>query len=689
MHLEQEGKKLLIKDGIARVVIEPWGKNSLRVRMTKEAKMDENDWALTEPVEETESTITFEEKDVTDPWYQGEEWKKYHQTGISATLVNGKITAQVSHEGWISFYNQKGELLTQEYWRNRNRINRYCVPLRIDARELKPIQGTTDYELTARFEAFDDEKIFGMGQYQEKNLNKKGAILELAHRNSQASVPFMVSSRGYGFFWNNPAIGTAAFGANKTEWYAKSTKKLDYFITAGDTPAEIEEQYSKATGRTPMMPEYGMGYWQCKLRYRTQEELLKVAREHKRRGLPMDAIVVDFFHWTRQGDFKFEPRDWPDPEAMVRELKEMGIETVVSVWPTIDEQSENFSTMAENGYLVNADRGNSNHMTWMGNTIFYDATHPGAQKFVWERCKENYYDKGIRCFWLDEAEPEFGTYEYQTYRYYAGPVEKVGNIYPREYARLFYEGQQSNGQKDIVNLIRCAWAGSQKYGALVWSGDIMSTYEDFRKQICAGIHMGLSGIPWWTTDIGGFHGGWVDKPEFKELLIRWFQFGTFCPVMRIHGCRQPGQQIINKAGEVREWTGADNEIWSYGEENYEIMKKFIFIREKMRDYTRELMKEAHENGSPVIRALFYEFPQDKACWDITDEYLYGADILVAPVCHEGAKGREVYLPEGAQWISARDGKSYAGGQKLYCNAPIDTLPVFLRDGRQEYLVGEI
>ncbi len=162
MHLEQEGKKLLIKDGIARVVIEPWGKNSLRVRMTKEAKMDENDWALTEPVEETESTITFEEKDVTDPWYQGEEWKKYHQTGISATLVNGKITAQVSHEGWISFYNQKGELLTQEYWRNRNRINRYCVPLRIDARELKPIQGTTDYELTARFEAFDDEKIFGM-----------------------------------------------------------------------------------------------------------------------------------------------------------------------------------------------------------------------------------------------------------------------------------------------------------------------------------------------------------------------------------------------------------------------------------------------------------------------------------------------------------------------------------------------
>ncbi len=147
-----------------------------------------------------------------------------------------------------------------------------------------------------------------------------------------------MSSRGYGFLWNNPAIGTAAFGTNVTEWSAKSTKKLDYFITAGDTPADIEANYTAATGRTPMMPEYGMGYWQCKLRYRTQEELLSVAREMKRRGLPLDAIVVDFFHWTRQGDFRFEPRDWPNPQAMVDELKAMGVETVVSVWPTIDEK---------------------------------------------------------------------------------------------------------------------------------------------------------------------------------------------------------------------------------------------------------------------------------------------------------------------------------------------------------------
>ena len=689
MKVITEERRIVIRNGASQVYIEPWGENSVRVRMTAEAQMDDHDWALCEKVKEITPVITQTTVDMTDPWYRGEEWKKYHYTGTEYTMVIGKLTVKVNAEGWISFYNQKGDLLTQEYWRNRDRICRYAVPIRIPARELKPITGTSDYELTARFEAFDDEKIFGMGQYQEKHMDKKGAVLELAHRNSQASVPFYVSSRGYGFFWNNPAIGTATFGMNKTEWYAKSTKKMDYFLTAGDTPAEILMQYTAATGRSPMMPEFGLGYWQCKLRYRNQQEILEVAREHKRRGLPMDAIVVDFFHWTMQGEFKFEPRDWPDPDAMVKELKELGIETVVSVWPTIDERSENYGEMAENGYLVQTDRGNHNHMTWMGNIVFYDPTNPGAREFVWKKCKENYYKKGIRIFWLDEAEPEVSTYEYECYRYAAGPVEEIGNIYPREYSRMFYEGQKESGQEDIVNLVRCAWLGSQKYGALVWSGDIFSTYEDFRKQICAGLHMGLCGIPWWTTDIGGFHGGVTEDPDFQELLVRWFQFGTFCPVMRIHGNRGPREEIINKAGEVREGTGADNEVWSFGEKNYEILTKFIGVREKMRDYTRSLMAEAHEKGTPVMRTMFYEFPEDAACWDISDAYMFGSDILVAPIVRAKATSRTVYLPAGASWTLANTGDVYEGGKAYEIEAPIETLPIFLRDGKQGYLVGEI
>lgn len=684
MYLEQENDRLIIREGRSQVWIEPWGENSLRVRMTCEAEMDAHDWALTEKVEKTQAKITFEEIDVTDPWYRTEEYAKYHQTGTRAALVNGKITAKVSHEGWISFYNQKGQLLTEEYWRNRDRINRYCVPLRVGARELKPIQGSTDYTLTARFEAFDDEKIFGMGQYQEKNLNKKGSILELAHRNSQASVPFMVSSRGYGFLWNNPAIGTAVFGMNKTEWSAKSTKKLDYFITAGDTPAEIEKQYSMATGRTPMMPEYGMGYWQCKLRYRNQEELLAVAREHKKRGLPMDAIVVDFFHWTRQGEFKFEPRDWPDPDAMVKELKDMGIETVVSVWPTIDEQSENFGEMAQKGYLVTADRGNSNHMTWMGNTVFYDATHPGAQKFVWEKCKENYYKKGIRCFWLDEAEPEYGPYDFDNYRYYEGTALQCTNRYPVGYAKGFYEGLQKEGETEIMSLVRCAWAGSQKYGVLTWSGDISSTFRAMREQLQAGLNMGMAGIPWWTSDIGGFLGGDIHDEDFKELLVRWFAWGAFCPVFRMHGERSPWyereQEYING---VRQLTsGQDNEVWSFGEDNYKILSRYLFIRERLRPYIRDCMKEASKSGAPVMRPLFFDFPEDALCWETEDAYMFGPDLLVAPVMEKGVRERSVYLPAGCKWTDAYTKKEYEGGQSVKVPAPLEIIPVMIREGKQ-------
>ncbi|MGN0420512.1 MAG: TIM-barrel domain-containing protein [Acetatifactor sp.] len=690
MHIYQENNRIIIGDGKSSVWVEPWGKNSIRVRMTAVPQMDDNDWALTEPVEEVTPQITFETKDVTDPWYQGEEWAKYHRTGTFVTLVNGKITVKISDEGWLSFYNQKGELLTEEYWRNRNRINRYCVPLRVDARELKPVPGGTDFELTARFEAFDDEMIFGMGQYQEKHMNKKGATLELAHRNSQASVPFYVSSRGYGFFWNNPAIGTATFGTNKTEWYAKRTKKLDYFITAGDTPAEIESQYSLATGRTPMMPEYGMGYWQCKLRYRNQEELLAVAREHKRRGLPMDAIVIDFFHWTMQGDFKFEPLDWPDPEAMVKELKELGIETVVSVWPTIDERSENFGKMADMGYLVNADRGNQNHMTWMGNTVFYDATHPGAQQFVWNRCKENYYDKyGIRCFWLDEAEPEYGPYDFDNYRYYAGPALQCSNVYPIGYAKGFYDGLKAAGEKDVLSLVRCAWAGSQKYGVLTWSGDIYSSFRSMQEQLQAGLSMSMAGIPWWTSDIGGFLGGNIADKDFQELLLRWFAWGAFCPVFRMHGERSPWYEREQEfRNGVRQLTsGQDNEVWSFGEENYQILSKYLFIRERLRPYIRECMQAASETGAPVMRPLFYDFPEDKACWAVEDSYMFGPDLLVSPVMEAGADSRRIYLPAGTRWTDAYTKQVYEGGQWVTVPAPIDIIPVMVREGK-EYQIYE-
>lgn len=677
MKYEINGNRLICRDGESEMWVEPWGVNSLRIRMMKEAHMDPNDWALIDMPEECSAVIKLDEVTVLEPWYRNQP-EGHEQICTTASITNGNITARFNIEGWLFFENSEGELLTQEYWRNRARIDRYAVPIWVGARELKPITGTSDYRLAARFEAFEGEKLFGMGQYQEGNLDKKGAVLELAQRNSQASIPFLLSNRGYGFLWNNPAIGTASFGTNKTEWIAESTKKLDYWITAGDTPAQIVEQYAKVTGKVPMMPEYGLGFWQCKLRYRSQEELLRVAREHKHRGLPMDVIVIDFFHWTKQGDFKFDPVDWPDPEAMVEELKSMGIELMVSVWPTIDSTSENRQMMASEGMLVKFDRGLGINMNWMGETAFFDATHPGARQFVWDRCKENYFDKGIRIFWLDEAEPEYGPYDFDIYRYHIGPALQCSNIYPALYSKAYFDGMKQEGMDKIVNLVRCAWAGSQRYGALVWSGDIHSSFRTLREQLQAGLNVGMAGIPWWTTDIGGFLGGDITDPSFHELLIRWFEWAVFCPVMRLHGERPPFYPLQEEfRSGVRQFSsGQDNEVWSYGEENYQIMSDYLFLRERLRPYTRSLMEEAHEKGLPLMRTMFFEFPEDRKCWELTDQYMFGSKLLVAPVMEAGVRERKVYLPEGTVWVNAHSGQEYAGGQTVTADAPLEVIPVF-------------
>ena len=656
--IRKENNRLIFHYDAEEMWIEPWGADAVRVRATKNCEMPDENWALLKP-EDSACSITVSED--------------------GADLVNGKLKVHVTGRGKIIMYNQDGKLLLEEYWRNRRDVtDPKCSAIEVEAREFRPNIGG-NYHLTARFESLDrNEKIYGMGQYQQPYLNLKGADLEMAHRNSQASVPFAVSSLGYGILWNNPGIGRAVFGSNIMSFENYAAKAMDYWFVAGDTPAEIVRAYGKAAGTVPMMPEYGLGFWQCKLRYQTQEELLEVAREYKRRNLPIDVIVVDYFHWPKQGEWKFDPVYWPDPEAMIRELKEMGIELMVSIWPTVDRDSENYEEMLEKGYLIRTERGFRTGLDFMGATIHYDATNPEARKYLWNKAKKNYYDKGIKVFWLDEAEPEYTAYDFDNYRYYRGTDLEIGNIYPVEYAKTFYEGMEEEGQENIVNLLRCAWAGSQKYGALVWSGDIASSFSSMRNQLAAGLNMGMAGIPWWTTDIGGFHGGDPDDPAFRELFVRWFQWGTFCPVMRLHGDREPRQPQFGTTGGAACCSGAANEVWSYGEEVYKICGKYMRMREEMREYTRELMRETHETGAPVMRTLFYEFPEDKTCWEVEDEYMYGGRYLVAPVLEAGVKSRRVYLPAGCSWQLQETGEVYSGG--IWADIPVtlETMPVFIR-----------
>ncbi len=671
MQFQAENGVLYVRKNGETLKIEAWGKNALRVRATMLPAFESENWALTETPVQTGAQVKIYQADAIG--YDGRPCKRE-----VASITNGRIRAEVNYAGVLTFYRDNNEILREYYRSYDGTISRESRCLKVVNREWKGIIGGSEYTLNVKFEARDEEKLFGMGQYQQKYMDLKGCVLELAQRNSQISVPFSVSSLGYGLLWNNPAVGSVSFGKNYTEWIARSTRQMDYWVTAADTPKEILENYTSVTGRAPMFPEDRMGLWQCKLRYRTQEEVLSVARRYQAEGIHIDQIVIDFFHWTLQGDWKFDKKYWPDPKAMVDELHSMGIKVVVSVWPSVDRKSENFYPMLDRGLLIKTERGALQTYDFQGDCVEIDVFNPEARQYVWDVCKKNYYDFGIDAFWLDNSEPDFGVYDFDHYRYMAGPALSCGNIYPQLYSRVFYDNMEKLGRKDIVNLLRCAWAGSQKYGNVIWSGDVPSTFEALYDQVQAGLNMGLAGIPWWTTDVGGFMTDDVNDPDFQQLLIRWYEFAVFSAVLRMHGCRGP---LTIPPLDDRDWgggylyTGQPNELWSYGEENYRIMKKYYEIRISLHDYIRSLYEEASKNGSPLIRTMFYEFPDDQHCWELQDQYMFGSSYLVAPIFHLNQFEREVYLPAG-EWEDTRDGKQYTGGQTITAAAPLDSIPVF-------------
>ncbi len=673
MQFKEENGALIARQNGETLRIEAWGKDSLRVRATRLPSFTEQDWALTEDPGPSRAEVEIGE---VDHWV-GDGTMDKRQI---ASVTNGRIRAVVNFRGVMVFY-RDGKPFLQEYFREYDgTLSRESRCLKIVNREWKGVIGGSEHQLNVKFESNDGEKLYGMGQYQQPYLDLKGCVLELAQRNSQISVPFLVSSLGYGMLWNNPAVGQVAFGKNYTEWTARSTRQMDYWLTVADAPRGILENYTAVTGRAPMFPEDRMGLWQCKLRYRTQEEVLSVARQYQKEGIQIDQIVIDFFHWTVQGDWKFDTTYWPDPKAMVEELHAMGIKVVVSIWPSVDRRSEHFWEMMDRGLLIRTERGAAQTYDYQGDCVEIDVFNPEARQYVWEVCKRNYYDLGIDAFWLDNSEPDYGVYDFDHYRYMEGPALSCSNIYPQLYSRVFYDNMKALGNEEIVNLLRCAWAGSQKYGNVVWSGDVPSTFEALYDQLQAGLNMGLAGIPWWTTDVGGFMTDDVNDPDFQQLLIRWYEFAVYSAVLRMHGDRGP---YNIPPLDDRDWgggylhTGQPNELWSYGEENYRIMRKYLDIRRGMHDYIKGLYREASENGSPLIRTMFYEFPEDGKCWELQDQYMFGDRYLVAPILRLNQFERDVYLPVGA-WRDTRDGKEYQGGQVVHAMAPIDSIPVFER-----------
>ena len=650
---QQSEHNLIWQENQQKVWVQPWGTNGLRIRANLAGTPLDIPQALLvmPPVLDTEL-----------------------ETGIepsNAWLRNGSIKVVIAANGRIQFFNAiTGSVLLEE-----PALPYYAPP----NRHFKPKDGRL-YQIEAWFTARNGERFFGLGQHQHGKLDNKGCVIELQQRNTEVAIPFMVSNQGYGFLWNNPGIGRVELGANATRWVAYGSQQIDYYVVCGDSYAEILRRYADATGHSPVMPAWATGFWQCKLRYETQDELMAVAREYHRRGLPLSVIVSDFFNWSHMGEWRFDPVCWPDPSAMTRELESMGVKLMVSIWPTVSTISENYATMRERGLLVNNERGTDAQQVFTDHGIngpayfpYYDATNPEARQFIWDIVRQNYFAQGVKLFWLDNDEPDITPWDPDNLRFYLGNGLEVGNIYPKLHQMAFYDGLRSAGESEVVTLSRSAWAGSQRFSSINWSGDIASTFEALQAQVRAGLNMAMSGIPWWTTDIGGFHDGDITTDYFKELIVRWFQYGVFCPIFRLHGDRSPRRKPFPDSG-------GDNEIWSFGETAYAMIKPLLFLREALRPYIQTQMERASTEGLPPMRPLFVDFPADLTCEAVDDQFMFGPDILVAPVLHLGQREREVYLPAGTGWMDAWTGQPVAGVQVVKAAAPLDRIPVYLRSG---------
>ena len=581
---------------------------------------------------------------------------KLAQTADAIALSTKLLAARVDRQtGTVQFFDASNHLLLAE-----SPGSRTLTPNKVAAFDV--------FASRQSFVLAPGEAIYGLGQHQEGLMNYREHHVRLLQENREIGIPMMVSSRGYGLFWDNPAVTDVDAGVPGSEdlltWNSEAADAVDYYFMAGPELDDVIASYRRLTGAAPMMGEWAWGFWQCKERYASQQELLNVAQRYREMGVPLDGIIQDWQYWSPApwGSHEFDPKRYPDPAGMFKQLHDEHVHALISVWPKFDTGCSNAVELAKAGALYPQVIP---YVYPKGQGQWYDPFSAAGRRVYWKQISKNIFSRGVDGWWLDASEAELsGKWgEFRGFNTADGPGAKVFNAYPLMHTTGVYQGQRAEtSAKRVFILTRSAYAGQQRNAAVAWSGDIQGNWDVFRKQIPAGLNFTASGIPYWNTDIGGFFGGDPAQAGYAELFTRWFQFGAFTPMFRVHG------------------TGKPKEIWRFAPDIQQILIRYNELRHRLAPYIYSTSWRVTSEGCTLMRPLAFDFRRDDNVLNIADQFMFGPAIMVNPVVQPAATNRDVYLPAGQDWFDFWTGQRFTGGQYIPADAPLATLPIFVKAG---------
>ena len=561
--------------------------------------------------------------------------------------------------------------------------------------------GNKTYSVFQAFVLDKDEAIYGLGQQQNGKMVQRDLKLHMIQGNTDDYIPFFLSVKGYGFYWDNYSPTIFEDTPESTSFKSDVGDCIDYFFMYGGDADGVIAHMRDLTGQVPMFPLWTYGYWQSKERYKNQDETIGVVKKYRELGVPLDGIIQDWQYWGNNylwNAMEFLNPEFYDPQKMIDDIHTLNAHMIISIWNSFGPETKQYKELQKIGALMDfITWPASGSQKWPPNMDYpsgvrvYDPYNPQARDIYWKYLNKGIFSLGMDGWWIDSSEPDHMQFKPSDFdnKTYLGSFRKVRNAFPLMTVGGVYDHQRSvTSEKRVFILTRSAFAGQQRYGANTWSGDVVSSWKALKNQISAGLNFSLCAIPYWNSDIGGFF-LWeypykLRDADYRELYVRWIQFGAFCPMMRSHG------------------TDAPREIYQFGKKGetiYDAIEKSIQLRYRLLPYIYSSSWDVTANQSTMMRALMMDFADDKDALNINDQYMFGKSLLVCPVTtamyskiiiqgndttnvedYSTIKNDQVYLPTGAKWIDFWTGIKYSGGQVLSKKTPIDIIPLYVKAG---------